>query len=170
MHSTPFVRVLSRFFHAMSDILPARALALLCALAVVPLGRAQVDPHLARPGVTQKPREHLSNFDVRANAKPAGASTLAAQTQANDAAVSALNRAVPGVQVDRDANIDGPSFIRSTRGFLTAAPPGSGVARTTPAAADPQTVAKTFIDANAALFGHRSDVLSSARVVRDAVT
>jgi len=81
--------------------------------------------------------------------------------------------AVPNVQVSRDPLLGTPSWVHSTRGFLST--PGGQGARVSSAAAvavpaDPHGPVKAFLNSNSALFGHDASALAGSRVKRDYVT
>lgn len=115
-------------------------------------------------------REELPDFDTRAPSPTGGPLALAAR----DDGVASLQAEVKGAVVEHDDLHGSPAFVRSSSSFLTSAVASvrALVPQNAPVSPprDPQTIVKEFIDRHQALFGHRSDLLDTARVQRDYIT
>src|SRR5580693_9425637 len=110
----------------------------------------------------------LPNFDGRIASETATSLTNRAP------ALAQLRSRLPGVNVDFDELLSTPSWISSTRGFLSG-PGGEGGAISSQSlasvpAGDPDRPTKAFLLEQRALFSHGPEVLASARVKRDFVT
>src|SRR5256885_2342027 len=119
-------------------------------------------------GVLPPARPSLPNFDRR------NAATVAPAPDANaQRAEAVLKSRVPDLNILRDRSLGNPRLVPAARGFLTGpGGPGEAVA-TAPVSAsakDPRAIIKDFLDEHAALFGHNSDVLTTATIRRDYVT
>lgn len=85
-------------------------------------------------------------------------------------AVDRLKAEVPGLRVDFDPELGTPHFIVSTESFLTG-PGGRGLAMPDDApGGDAPEIVRSFLRRHEAVFGHGSEVLETARAVRDYVT
>jgi hypothetical protein len=118
-------------------------------------------------GFVAPTNSELPNLDQRPFAF---ASAVMTEEQAT--ALAGLQANLPGAAVDLDPISGAPKLVIRPDGFLTA-PDGQGVAAASLNAAlpaDPDRVAKTFLDSQRELFGHGSDALATANVVRDYIT
>jgi hypothetical protein len=120
-------------------------------------------------------QERLRNFDKRVE----DGSRTAAMGAAQNAAASVLKHRIPGVRITWDPIISSPRFIANDTGYLSGPETREEVHPRTLATIgamnpnqprDPYGRIKDFLDANAALFGHGSDILAAARVSREYVT
>ncbi|MEQ1850118.1 MAG: M36 family metallopeptidase [Chthoniobacteraceae bacterium] len=102
-------------------------------------------------------REKAANADRR---KPLGDVPTAAQ----QAALAELRNRVPGVEVRFDPVTGAPDHILATGRFLTPPAPVP-----VPVNGDFHEPVRRFIDENAALFGHASNVLQGAKITREDV-
>ena len=125
------------------------------------MGERETDQKTAevstRPRVkfVQAARKPHEEIDTRALA-PSAAELTPEQTKS----LEALRKEVPGSQMDIDPITRSPSLIQATGRFLTPANPSL----------KPQAIVGAFIDQRPLLFGHRSDLLSKARVTREDVS
>src|SRR6266702_5333706 len=119
-------------------------------------------------GPPSQPR--LPNFDKRQD----GAAKEKRLSEAGAAAADQLRARVPHLRIDLDEVLGTPKLVGSPDGFLSG-PNGEGrgispdKARALPAH-DPHRALKAFLNEHAAMFGHGSEVLASARIKRDYVT
>src|SRR5262249_11107733 len=113
-------------------------------------------------GLTSLKNGEQAEFDRRAFEKVTVPTSAAAQEQQ-------LRDEVPGVRVDRHALTGSPQWIASTSGFLTG-PELVPLATVPGQTGDPHRVVKAFVEVHRDLFGHGADLLSQARILRDAVT
>src|SRR6266850_1528623 len=113
-------------------------------------------------------RAPLPDFDQR-TAAAAGVADLAQQQ-----AVDQLKTRVPTLQFSRDRLLGTPRLVSASSGFLSApnsgGASGAGATSLIGAVNDPYRPIKDFLNGNSTLFGHRAEVLTSARVKRDYVT
>ena len=130
------------------------ATALGCAL---PAAFAQVAPT----------RGVLPNLDKRQQNRPA-------LPDGKQQALAALRARVSGLQAEIDPVLNSPTFISSTKGFLTG-PNGAGGGVSANAARafpdnDPHRAVKAFLNEHAPIFGHGAEVLNDANITRDFVS
>ena len=79
------------------------------------------------------------------------------------AALSLLQADVPTVRVSLNPITESPKFVRAHAGFIR---PATG----NPAEREPTTSIRAFIDENRSLFGHGSDVLANAELMKQYVS
>ena len=114
------------------------------------------------PGPPSQPR--LPNLDKRQD----GAAKEQRLSEAGAAAADRLRARVPHLRIDLDEVLGTPKLVGSPDGFLSG-PNGEGrgispdKARALPAH-DPHRALKAFLNEHAAMFGHGSEVLASARI------
>lgn len=123
---------------------------------------AQVKAKAAAPSpkgsfILDRKKERLGEVDKRES--KAATTTSAERAEA----LAALQREVPGVQVDFDPLTGAPSHIMAAGRFLAKAPPDMK---------DPYAPARDFVTKHAALFGHDAAALEQgqARITREDVT
>jgi hypothetical protein len=117
----------------------------------------------------------LMNFDKRTNAAASRTITTVAE---QNAAADVLKQRISGARIAWDPLILSPRLIFNENGFLTGPDSEEELRPKTimEAAAvnnetrDPNRRIKEFLDVNAALFGHSSEILSVARLSREYVT
>jgi len=135
-----------------------------------------VAPAALAASPTPKKSETPANFDHRAAAAGSERRQAAREQSRAErrAAVARLQARVPSVRVDFDEALGSPSFIASTRKFLTSADgrdgaiPPERLAQFAPD--DPARLIKSFLDEYHDLFGHDSAVLQEAKLARDYTT
>ncbi len=111
------------------------------------------------------PRPELKDFDVRTN--PGAGPAQPAISQLSD--LARLNARLTGARVDWDEITGAPKWIESTRGFLTGSDEGRGPLGQA-SGSDTERVTKAFLDEYRGVFGHGSEVLAEARIMRQFVT
>jgi hypothetical protein len=116
-------------------------------------------------------QDHLPNYDVRDQAI---ATVARAQSPVRLNAESLLRARIPTLQLHTDSLLGTPRLLSAQKGFLTG-PGGVGNGLSADALAsipqaDPNRTLKAFLNEHAAVFGHDSSVLDSAKINRDYVT
>ena len=93
--------------------------------------------------------------------------TTATVTPAAAVAEREMRALKPGLSISRHAITGAPRWIHSTEGFLTVPENRSQAARVGGSKMDPYRVVKAFVDEHRVLFGHGSEELARARIIRD---
>ena len=136
-----------------------------CLFAAISLALAL--SHAASVAQVAPEREMLPNVDKRV-----AVGNRAELSPAKEEALAGLRNRVSGLRTDIDPLLKSPSYISSTKGFLTG-PNGGGISANAIKAVpenDPHRTIKAFLNEHAQAFGHGAEVLSGAKINREFVS